>query len=251
MNTIMKNMNTNMNTIMKMNRINQLPQECVSLIFAYDSTYHEFFQNKVLMMETRTKGEFLFYHQIVEKRYKDILLHKNLLLAFSSINHIMPPAHELKIISLMTVSTESKLHYCELEYEQVNYHFILWWDCPLSLDPFVTKYIAKYIEVKGYASDVCVDCFKTLCMNTVADCFSMHQPFTSRRISPPFSSKKVYIQCNPNYYLSLCSLPGNTIVIQIDYIDIYTFHESQIMQIPQNVYEENELAEFLDILKSM
>ena len=232
---------------MKMNRMNQLPQECVSLIFAYDSTYHKFFQNKVLMMETRrSKGEFPFYHQMVEKRYKDTVLHKDLMLACSSINNIMPEAHELKIISLITVSTASKLRYCELEYEREKFNFILWRDCSLSLDEFVAKYME--VEDPQYVSDICVDCFRDLCMDTVADCFSMNQPFSRKIISPPFSSKKVYIQCNPNYYLSLCSLPGSTTVIQIDYIDVYTFHKSQIMQIHQNVYEENELVEFLDIL---
>lgn len=255
----------------------RLPQECKTLIYEFDSTYTQWHQNQVLLLERGNPwSELCFYQQMTKVQYKTSL-YAILMESFASFHGEMPFAHELDFFELLSIpkyrhgkekpsKSSKEFQYCHIQYERKHYRFLVWYDCPFSLETFVMKY-AELVD-PSILSQMCVLFYQNnLDDPTQYDSMLVYQknldgPIEADNLTWRYNSTtimklalsqdypKAFLECNPNYFLRLARIQDK-LVIEVDFIEEYTLPESQWLNMHVDDYYYGLLDDLMNLLRQM
>lgn len=147
----------NKNTIIHNQNMNlfRLPRDCLSLIYEYDSTFSDIFQQHVLQIDTKKhkkrKGwekEFLFYKKVMEARMKQnprakiprmICLTNTAMIKDGHLSYM----HDHTVLENRVIP-QKNIQKWTMEYERRKHRYIVFPDNSISLEQFLVSFMDYY-----------------------------------------------------------------------------------------------------------
>ena len=236
----------------------KLPLACLNLIYEYDSTYSNIFLEQVLKIKKNIQNEwvkeFPFYKEVIEQKYfgknnnypfeffkglnkmhdssnkiqymRGIMM-QTLIALIPCKEYHLPFAHELQVKYNRCIFNNRELQKLSVQYEIDTHWFVVWHNCPVSLEEFMIYYMEftskrKRIDFIAVSSFLKKNEFKLHKSDSrISGYEKVHKFMESIAYQEPYNSEskhvKMYIdRIDSDYYLKLYLIEGK-IIIYIDF----------------------------------
>lgn len=205
-----------------------LPPDCLTLIYEFDSTFSDIFQQHVLQIHKKRNGwkkEFPFYKKVMETRMiqnPKTMIPRMICLTNTVCCHLSF-MHEMKVVE-NRMNPKHKIQKWTMEHENRKYRYMVFHDTSISLEQFLVSFMEYYnprVNLKDMLVVLFSDDYECSLYGSDQTMLGYRETYTKTKefVRKEIRHKKMYVYVSNtfyNYCLKFYRIQ-DTIVVYIDF----------------------------------